>query len=90
MKKEIDIFSEGANAIVQLPERRFPGLVVQGDTLKSWEEMASEALRALKLSDPAEASDAIGYLCEKLQESLREYERVMNERGFGLPYLKGT
>ena len=88
MKKTIDILFDGANVIVQLPERRFPGLVVQGDTLKSWEETASEALNALTVSDQAGASDAVRYLHEKLQESLRHYERVMDERGLGLPYPK--
>ena len=50
MKKlEVDVLSEATNAaVVRMPDRRFPGLVVQGDKLIDLNAQAKELCEAVK------------------------------------------
>jgi hypothetical protein len=72
MKLEIDVLSDRSNAaVVKMPGRAFPGLVVQGDTLS----ILADAVR----TDPVEAS-AI------LDELLSHYIKVLDAERIGLPF----
>jgi len=71
-------------AVVQLPGRKFPGVVVQGDSLKTLVELAAEASNARE--DPSERTAAVEMLHERLAELLRHYEEVLGRSGRKLPY----
>jgi hypothetical protein len=58
-------------AVVQLPGRKYPGLVVQGDRLREWVEL-------IRAGD----SNSLEALTESLTMSLNEYERVSREHGY--------
>ena len=89
MKTDVEILSEVTNcAVVRLPERRFPGVVVQGDTLKSWELTAHEIVDALEKGDFADARETAAHLYETLQGRVREYEEVLVAHRIDLPYVK--
>ena len=79
-KQEVEIYSEAVNAaVVRTPGRRFPGVIVQGDTLANLSGLA-EAVAAECASE--EAKELAGLL-----DGFREhYERVMSEHGLDLPY----
>lgn len=77
MKKiEVEIFTDqGNNAVLRLPDRKFPGLLLQGDTLKNLTEAAE---RVAELSDGggSELKEEAAELADSLRDLLRWYESV--------------
>ena len=88
---EVEVLGEASNAaVVLLPHRRFPGLVVQGDSLSVLVNTANRAREAVAAGRAEEGSDELGELCELLSGYQAEYERAMGAAGLKLPYIKGT
>ena len=84
---QAELLSQPINfAIVQLPERQFPGVVVQGDTLHALTQRVEEMNEALRRGDLQELSDLIADVSEQLSGAKEHYERVCTERGLSLPY----
>ena len=85
---EVELFTApGNNAIVRLPGRAFPGVLVQGDTLSIVREHVAAAARLLASLDGAlEASDQLGIALDDLDAMLDDYERVLEANGFPRPY----
>ena len=81
------ILAEVPNSgIVQLPGRRFPGVVVQGDSLSSmFDELASALVHAKNRGDE-EAYYATFAVASRLQELLAAYEDTLRAIGSSLPY----
>ncbi|MEM1079529.1 MAG: hypothetical protein AAGI09_13490 [Pseudomonadota bacterium] len=76
MDKYAKLLTEPFNyAVVQLPQRNFPGVVVQGDSL-------AEMVRLL---EGAESSDDIEYVAETLREVFEDYKRVCAAHGIDPP-----
>jgi hypothetical protein len=76
------------NAIARMPGRRFPGVIVQGDSLSILASLARDvARRASAASDP-ELQDDANELRDKLDELQEMYEKVLAEHGMELPYVK--
>jgi predicted RNase H-like HicB family nuclease len=87
--KPVEIFSEASNlAIVRVPGRRFPGCVVQGDSLSILLGNAKEVWERVKDSSDGDLLRAAQALVESLQSRLDHYERVLTEHGIQLPYSK--
>src|SRR5688500_17406813 len=86
---ELELYSESSNhAVVRVPGRRFPGAVVQGDSLSilcAESRELSKRLRALPVYD-----EELFYLAQGLQEKLLDrllhYQDVLTEHGISLPY----
>jgi hypothetical protein len=77
-KLQVDCLSEQINAaVVRMPGRTYPGVVIQGDTLQSLCELGAEAL---------ESADARKDLLEKLLAFRDHYESVLVSHGMQLPY----
>lgn len=70
-------------SVVQLPGRKFPGVVVQGDTLNS---LVSSIQRIEQSCADACAKDELGLILEQLTEAKEFYELVCKNRGIPLPY----
>jgi len=89
--KNLEVFSETSNyAIVRMPGRSFPGMVVQGDSLSILCNHARSIHRlATRLGD-AELLDEIAELQDLLEDRLRHYEEVLAEHNMRLPYTKRT
>lgn len=72
-----------------MSSRRFPGVVLQGDTLFTYFKLTSSLRQSLKDCNLEEAAD----LAEQLEDSLREilefYEYVLAKHSIRLPYFKG-
>lgn len=77
---------QGNNAVIQLPDRQFPGVLVQGDTLHAALGLVSEALEALEGGDSPEAQNVLRDLAAQLDQIRQRYERALKERGIPLPY----
>lgn len=73
-------------AVVQLPERKYPGVVVQGDTLHSLKQQVEQMGRLLGTMNLEELAGEIEYMEARLSEALGHFERVCAERGIRLPY----
>ena len=65
----------GNNAVISMPGRRFPGVVVQGDTLKSILDMSEAVLLYAKRTSDDELCDEAEALHEKLLDIYQWYER---------------
>ncbi len=76
-------------AVVQLPGRQYPGVVVQGDSLSILINRLEDVRRALQ---EGRSDDALALLSDELDEMLAPvqalYERVLAEQGIKLPYSK--
>lgn len=69
-------------AVVQLPERNFPGVVVQGDTLNAIIQDLQHALTS------PDGSELIEDLVETLIDVRSSYEAVCDREEISLPYPK--
>jgi len=66
-------------AIVQLPDREFPGVVFQGDSLNS---LISKLEEAVSKAD----TDVLTEIVERLRAVRSRYETALQQAGIGLPY----
>jgi hypothetical protein len=87
--RTVEILSGATNAaVVQLSGRRFPGIVVQGDTLHSWSVLADSLMVSVNATanvDPEVALEMVE-LADLIRGHLDAYEDVLRARGLELPY----
>ena len=87
--KPVEIYSEDSNfAIIRVPSRRFPGCVVQGDSLSILLGNAKTVWEKVKDSRDEDLVGSAQELVESLRARLDYYERVLTEHGIDLPYAK--
>jgi len=72
-------------AVVQLPNRQFPGSVVQGDSLKCLCDLANEIVSRVSDSEDKELVNVAKELQEQLNGRLVIYEQVLRTHGMALP-----
>lgn len=86
-KSTADILSHVPNSgIVQMPGRRFPGIVMQGDSLSTVFDALSVCLNdAKRRKDEDVYFELLGF-AEMLQGQLLHYEKTLLEIGLPLPY----
>lgn len=70
-------------AVVQLPDRAFPGIVFQGDSLAS---LIGELEEAIAEPDPDVQAIAFAEIMNQLRTVRSRYEAVLKEAGIRLPY----
>ncbi len=86
---EIEMLSTTTNCpVLTVPGRNFPGVVIQGDSLKSLLGIAEDIEKASNTDDAEELRESIIALKNKLGGYLEEYESAMNAHGRKLPYAK--
>ncbi|MGW4676865.1 DUF6959 family protein [Micromonospora taraxaci] len=71
---------EGNVAVVQLPGRRFPGVLIQGDTLAAMRQTIEGS------STTSELPREILEVRNQIDDLLSYYESVLEARGIRLPY----
>lgn len=86
-KTEIEIYSRATEgAIVRMPGRRLPGLVIEGDSLSILYNFSKSILdRAQEISD----EELVGWaqeLKDMLHWQIQMYEGVMAQHELELPY----
>jgi hypothetical protein len=74
-------------AVVQLPGRRFPGIVIQGDTLNSLVGAAATVSRLADHHGSRDLRDEAAALRDDLRRLQAHYEAVLSSRGIALPYV---
>jgi len=73
-------------AVVQLPERKFPGVVVQGDTLNGIVKQLTLIRKLLAANQLSDLSEEIDDLRDQLADVRLHYQRVCAVHGIELPY----
>lgn len=89
MSKSLELLSRPVNfAVVQLPDRSYPGVVIQGDTLNGLVRRFEEMNELLKTSALEDLAAEIEDIRAQLSSARDHYEAVCRERGIELPYPK--
>ena len=83
---ELEVYSKASNAaVVRVPGRKFPGMVIQGDSVAIMLGLAEDIWAATEATD-SEVSASAEMLRDQLRALLTHYEAVMAEHGMSLPY----
>jgi hypothetical protein len=86
--EQVEIYSDASNAaVMRHPGRRFPGVLVQGDTisnLASWLSRAVAEIETSNLSD--EAQEGLLYVHEALSGLAEHYSTVISHHGIRPPW----
>jgi hypothetical protein len=82
----VEIYSDASNAaVMRHPGRRFPGVLVQGDTLYSMAQSARRLQQSAGALDE-EASEELTGLVDCLDQLLAHYKTVLKEHQIELPF----
>jgi hypothetical protein len=86
MKVEpVEIYSDATNAaVMRHPARKYPGVLVQGDTLASLVRALASVQSSIQHSEDAAA--CLADVHDKLNELLQHYKGVLSEHSIGLPF----
>jgi hypothetical protein len=84
---EAELFTDGGNdAVVRLPDRRFPGVLIQGDSLHILRSDLAEVVEACERGNLAEAGESAGLLLASLDALLTRYATALDEHEIQRPY----
>lgn len=87
----VEIFSDQSNAaVMRHPERRFPGVLIQGDSLYVLCRQADAACAGAKPSANADAYDELNNLRNTLWSYLNHYKVVLSEHQLPLPFSESA
>lgn len=83
----LDQLSDRVNGpVLQYPGRRFPGVLIQGDSLHSLVALADGVVTALNNSDTQSARDAAAELRDTLRAHLDHYVSVLRNYRMHPPF----
>lgn len=84
--ENVEIYSDQSNAVVlRHPERKFPGVLVQGDTLFALCQQADEACAEM---EGKQLPEGLEELRSKLRELVDHYRVVLGAHGVPLPFYE--
>ena len=90
-KLEIKLLEAGNNlAVAQYSERNYPGVVIQGDTLRILLDEIEELGDEISSGDYEAVKGIADGLQERLVDILRYYEDVLERNGMELPYVNSV
>ena len=83
--ENVEILSDRTNAaVIRHPDRKFPGVLIQGDTLSTLCFSADAACREIGRSSPGFGE--ANYLRNALHALLNHYKVVLGEHDIPLPF----
>lgn len=82
-----ELFTDGGNdAVVRLPGRRFPGVLIQGDTLSTIRSDIAELADLCATGDLTEARETAALLLDELDARLQRYTEALAAHGIPRPF----
>ena len=86
-EESLEVYSADGNyAVVRPPGRKFPGSVIQGDSLSILLSLSNRVRERARRHADDDLNELTGELVESLADRLRPYERVLREHHIELPY----
>jgi hypothetical protein len=89
--KSLEVYAQGSNcAVVKPPGRKFPGCVIQGDSLRHLCGLAVSVAERVRDRTPQdeEFMGDLQELVHRLVGRLLHYQQVMQAHGIKLPYSR--
>jgi hypothetical protein len=87
--ESVEIYSDATNvAILKHPGRRFPGVLLQGDTLHEMLRKAARVNAAASDLLPEDERYELAELHEHLAELVAHYKRTLAEHNLPLPFAE--
>jgi hypothetical protein len=87
--KPLEVYSEETNlAVIKPPGRKFPGSVIQGDSLRELCNLATSVAKRIQELHPTneELQSEVKELANQLVARILHYQDVMTKHGIELPY----
>jgi hypothetical protein len=86
----VEIYSDQTNAaVLRHPNRKFPGVLLQGDTLYAICQSVDEVCNRARDAMPAGAYEELNDLRHQLWSMLNHYKAVLGEHRISLPFSEG-
>jgi hypothetical protein len=83
----VRLLADVVNAVVLItPGRNFPGMVIQGDSLRGLHRLAVRVQELAHALQNSELEDEADELRERLEERIVLYESVLDRHDIPLPY----
>ncbi|MEU4953641.1 DUF6959 family protein [Streptomyces lavendulae] len=84
---EAELFTDpGNDAVIRLPPRHFPGVLIQGDSLSIMRGDVAEIVEACAQGDVDDAHEAATTLLANFDELLARYESALEAHDIKRPY----
>ncbi|MEY9935289.1 hypothetical protein ABH926_009964 [Catenulispora sp. GP43] len=84
---EVELFTDGSNnAVIRMPGRQFPGVLIQGDSLASLRSDVAEIRDACLATDATEALEATESLLEDFDAVMLRYTDALERHGLRKPF----
>ena len=84
---EAELFTDGGNdAVVRLPGRNFPGVLIQGDTLSTLQADVAELVELCAAGDLEEARHVASLRHTDLGTKLERYTEALDAHGISKPF----
>ena len=82
---QVEIYSDRTNsAVMRHPDRQYPGVLIQGDTLSNLCRIADQACSEVKSG--GDALESMNELRNMLWDQLNHYKQVLGEHQIPLPF----
>ncbi|GHB30819.1 DUF6959 family protein [Streptomyces chryseus] len=86
---EVELFADpGNDAVVRLPPRNFPGVLIQGDSLSIIRGDVAEIVEACDQGDVGEAREVAALLLSNLDELLDRYTAALKAHDIPIPFYQ--
>ncbi|MEU9945534.1 DUF6959 family protein [Streptomyces lavendulae] len=87
---EVELFTDpGNDAVVRLPPRNSPGVLIQGDSLSIIRADVAEIVEACDQGDVDQAREAAAILLSNLDELLARYTQALKAYDIPIPFCQG-
>jgi hypothetical protein len=84
---DAEVFTDGGNdAVVRLPGRRVPGVLIQGDSLRILRSDVAEVVEACERGDLGDAGESAELVLAGLDALLDRYSLALENHGMKRPY----
>lgn len=88
---ELEILNSTSNAVIaKHSDREYPGILIQGDTLRILLDDIGELREELEAGELDSAKEISEALQERVKSFLIYYENVLGKKGLSLPYMESV